>query len=103
MSATLEQSPLARCCHRTAARWQWLDVHDNVAGMTDEDWKIEAALQNEVFDRAISLPSHSLDDLKAKATLALDDLDRFHPENEGRDPGQRLIAVVLKEVIALCA
>lgn len=100
--ATVNQSPLARVCHRTVARCQWLDVAENVADLSEEDWDIELALQGEVFDRAIAIPSHSIDDLRAKAALALDDLDRFHPESEERDPGQHLIAVVLKEVIALC-
>lgn len=49
------------------------------------------------------MPSQSLDDLKTKATLALDDLDRNHPESEHCDPGECLIAVVLREVITLCA
>ena len=53
-----------------------------------------------MISRALKQPSADLSDVAAKARLALEDFERFHAQaHHHMDDGDRLVIVVLREII----
>ena len=101
--AAARLSDLAQACIGLVERRTWIDQGDNArtVGDGDDAWTVELDRQSIVFRRAIEEPSVGAADLAAKARLMLDDLDRFHPEGETTTDDERLMRVILREVVAL--
>lgn len=101
LPAVTAASDLALACDALVDRTRWLDSISNTTGWTDDDWEREFSANSLVYDRAAEEPSQNERDRAAKARLALEDYLRFHPEKLGWEEGERLMVVVLREVIAL--
>lgn len=100
--ASIVPSNLAQACAFAIAHGHWLDRLSIEESWSDERVNDEFSKCTAAFDRALAEPSQSRSDLVAKARQCLDDRERFSPEDEA-DTGERLVFVVLREVIALCA
>ncbi|GJD47175.1 hypothetical protein AFCDBAGC_5061 [Methylobacterium cerastii] len=102
---TTVPSVLAQACEWAVVDRARVDRAASRDHWSDEQLDEAIERHNAVFCRAIAEPAACLKDLAAKARLALDDFNRF-VEHEGRSPlddGEKLMKVVLQEVIALCA
>lgn len=96
------KSDLARACEFAVEHGHWIDRTAILEHWSDDRVGEECDRCNDVFDRALAEPSQDRVDLVAKVRLCLDDRERHCPEPEC-DTGERMVYVVLREVIALCA
>lgn len=90
-------SDLAFACLSQVKRLQRWDADPNL--LTEEEGDVEMDRWGGVFRRAIKEPSLNSSDLAGKAILMLDDLDRFHPEDEYPTDDYKLMRCILREVI----
>lgn len=94
-------SALAEACNYAVDHMQWMDRRVSVEEWSNERFALEMGKSDQVFVRAINEPSKGLPDLLAKARLSLNDRERFSPDTGDLDNGERLMLVVVREVVAL--
>ena len=101
-------SGLAQACDWAVGQSVYIDTVSHEEHWDDDRLDQEMDRYTEVFRRAINEPSASPADIGAKARLLLRDLrvntSGWHPDDETTlSDDDRLIRVVLREVIKLCA
>ncbi|GJE52532.1 hypothetical protein GOFOIKOB_5605 [Methylobacterium tardum] len=103
------QSDLAHACEWASDHWHSISPRCRAENWDDDKLDAEMDLYDEVFERALAEPSATLADLKAKARLCLTDFEahafpfRNPEDNSEPDDGTKMVLMVLREVIKLCA
>lgn len=97
-------SSLADACLWASKHRAWIDLTASDERWTDERLDAESSRVDAVITRAITEPSRTWAELAAKASLALEDYERFTalPGTE-LDDGERIVLTVLREAAGLCA
>lgn len=98
------KSDLARACLWAVDHRTWIDETSQRENWNDERLDKEIDRVDAVFTRAINEPSADLREVAAKASLALEDYERFTAQSDSNlDDGERIVLTVLREIIALGA
>lgn len=96
-------SDLARACHWAIEHTAWINDPNSLDdAWSDERLDAELDRVNAIYKRAITEPSQSLSDLKAKAALMLDEIERNYRDfGDPEYDDERLTLTNLRKVIAL--
>jgi hypothetical protein len=94
---------LADACLWAVRHRAWIDQElKGPVEWSDERFDAESGKVNAVFARAIEEPSTGTREIAAKASLALEDYERFVMSLPGKhDDGQRIVHTVLREAAGL--
>ena len=98
--AAPDPADLAGTCDWAIRQATWINAMSSVEQWNDQRGSYQVPRYNAVIDRAIDEPTRDLKTIQAKARLCLLEMEDAG-EFEERNPGVRLAAVILREIIAL--
>lgn len=101
-AAPAAPSDIVKLCDFAIEHYDWINLTAPAENWSDDRLDAENDRFWEAFDGAAGQPSATVQDMQAKARLALHQLDDLG-ELDDADPALLLAVAVLREIIALCA